>query len=193
MYNCVWHFCTYLYSLSLNGCHVLVCIANNSHSITITTHAIKRHFLIWMTTVGQLTKSWCYCVLTLKYTFICVCWWTRQRIHNTLIVADRYLRLMGEKTIPDSAEPRLESLYPHSSQVSIYHIKVWWILIIFKIGIPILVRWHIHNETAPRVTFTNMGLTLIPAWMSNHVASKVWDEINHTFPNFHSAATEPVH
>ena len=38
--------------------------------------------------------------------------WTRQRIHNTLIVVDRYLRLMGDKTIPDSAEPRLESFYP---------------------------------------------------------------------------------
>ena len=50
--------------------------------------------------------------LTLKYTFICVCWWTRQRIHNTLIVVDRYLWLMGDKTIPDSAEPRLESFYP---------------------------------------------------------------------------------
>ena len=48
----------------------------------------------------------------LKYTFICVYWWTRQRIHNTLIVVDRYLRLMGDKTIPDSAEPRLESFYP---------------------------------------------------------------------------------
>ena len=48
----------------------------------------------------------------------------RQRIHNTLIVVDRYLRLMGDRTIPDSAEPRLESFYPDSSQVSIYHIKV---------------------------------------------------------------------
>ena len=48
----------------------------------------------------------------LKHTFICVYWWTRQRIHNTLIVLDRYLRLMGDKTIPDSAEPRLESFYP---------------------------------------------------------------------------------
>ena len=36
----------------------------------------------------------------------------RRRIHNTLIVVDRYLRLMGDKTIPDSAEPRLESFYP---------------------------------------------------------------------------------
>ena len=50
--------------------------------------------------------------LTLKYTFICVYWWTRQRIHNTLIAVDRYLRLMRDKTIPDSAEPRLESFYP---------------------------------------------------------------------------------
>ena len=48
----------------------------------------------------------------IKYTFICVYWWTRQRIHNTLIAVDRYLRLMGDKTIPDSAEPRLESFYP---------------------------------------------------------------------------------
>ena len=39
-------------------------------------------------------------------------WWTRQRIHNTLIVVDRYLQLMGDKTIPDYAEPRLESFYP---------------------------------------------------------------------------------
>ena len=74
---------------------------------------------------GETTyKCRCSCVLTLKYTFICVYWWTRQRIHNTLIVVDRYLRLMGDKTIPDSAEPRLESFYPHSLQVLIYHIKV---------------------------------------------------------------------
>ena len=36
----------------------------------------------------------------------------RQRIHKTLIVVDRYLPLMGDKTIPDSAEPHLESFYP---------------------------------------------------------------------------------
>ena len=65
-----------------------------------------------MTTVRQPTKRRRSCVLTLNYTFICVYWWMRQRIHNTLIVVDRYLRLMGDKTIPDSAEPRLESFYP---------------------------------------------------------------------------------
>ena len=41
-----------------------------------------------------------------------VYWWMRQRIYNTLIVIDRYLRLMGDKRIPDAAEPRLESFYP---------------------------------------------------------------------------------
>ena len=112
MYHCVWYFCKYQYGLSLNGWHVLFCITNNHHDVTITTHVIRRHFLIWMKTVRQLTKRRCSCVLTLKYTFICVYWWTRQRIHNTLIVVDRYLRLMGDKTIPDSAEPRLESFYP---------------------------------------------------------------------------------
>ena len=91
---------------------MLPCIANNRHGVTITTHAIKRDYLIWMTTVRQPTKRQRSCVLTLKYTCICVYWWTRQRIHNTLIVVDRYLRLMGDKTIPDSAEPRLESFYP---------------------------------------------------------------------------------
>ena len=96
MYNCVGYFCTYLYGLSLNGWHALLCIANNHHGVTITTHATRRHFLIWMTTVRQPTKRRRSSVLTLKYTFICVYWWTRHRIHNTLIVVDRYLRLMGD-------------------------------------------------------------------------------------------------
>ena len=112
MYNCVWYLCTYACGLSLNGWHSLFCIANNLHGVTMTTHAVKRHFLIWMTTVRQPTKRRRSCVLALKYTFICVYWWTRQRIHDTSIVRYRYLRLMGDRTIPDSAEPRLKSFYP---------------------------------------------------------------------------------
>ena len=112
MYKCVWYFCKYLYGLSLNGWHASFCITNNRHNVTITTHAIKRHFLIWMTMMRQPMKRRCSCVLTLRYTFICVHWWNRQRIHDTLIVVDRYVWLMGDKTIPDSVEPRLESFYP---------------------------------------------------------------------------------
>ena len=46
-------------------------------------------------------------------------------------MADRYLRLMGDKTIPDSAEPRLESFYlpfvagidlPHQGVVDSYNL-----------------------------------------------------------------------
>ena len=56
MCNCVWYLCIYPYRLSLNVWHALLCIANNRHVVTITTYAIKRHFLIWMTTVRQPTK-----------------------------------------------------------------------------------------------------------------------------------------
>ena len=133
MYNWVWYFCTYLYGLSLNGWHALFGIVNNRHGVTIMTHAIKRHFLIWMTMVRQPTKRRCSCVLTCKCTFICVDWWTRQRIHNTLIVVGRYLRLMGDETIPDAAEPRLESFnpplvtgidLPHQGVVDSYNLQI---------------------------------------------------------------------
>ena len=72
--------------------------------------------------------------LTLKYTFICINWWTRQRIHSTLIVVDWYLRLMGDQTIPDSAELRLKSFYPlfvagtdlpHQGVVDSYNLHKW--------------------------------------------------------------------
>ena len=106
MYNCVWYFSTYPYGLSLKVWYALLCIANNRHGVSITTHAIKRHFLI-LNDDGETTyETPTFLCFNLKiYLYL----WTRQRIHNTLIVVDRYLRLMGDKTIPDSAEPRLES------------------------------------------------------------------------------------
>ena len=134
MYN-VFDTFVYIYMVwvLMDGRHALFCMTNNRHDVTITTHAIKRHFLIWMTTVRQPSKRRWSCVLTLIYSFICVYWWTRQRIHNTLIVVDRYLRLVGDKTIPDSAEPRLESLYPpfvaggidlpHQGEVDSYNLR----------------------------------------------------------------------
>ena len=124
MYKCVWYFCIYLYGFSLNVWHALFRITNNRHDVTITTRAIKRHFLIWMATIRQSMKRRCSCVLTLKYTFIWVYWWTRQRIHNTLIVIDRYLRLTGIKWFQTRRSLVWNRCIPHSSQVSIYHIKV---------------------------------------------------------------------
>ena len=34
------------------------------------------------------------------------------------------------------------------------------------------------------------GLTLIPTWISNHMPSKVWDEITYPFLNFKSCTVE---
>ena len=34
------------------------------------------------------------------------------------------------------------------------------------------------------------GLTLIPAWISNHMPVKVWDEITYPFLNFNGATVE---
>ena len=89
---------------------------------------MKCHFLIWMM-MRQPTKRQCSWVLTLKYTFICVYWWTRQRIHNTLIVVDRYIcDSWGIKRFQTRRSLVWNCFIPHSSQVSIYHIKVWWII-----------------------------------------------------------------
>ena len=110
----------YLFDLSLNGWHALFCITNNRHGITITTHAIKRHFLIgWR--LRQPTKCWWSCVLVLKYIFVFIAerdketttLWLWSLVWNHFIPHSSqvsiYLRQMGYKTIKDSTEPRLES------------------------------------------------------------------------------------
>ena len=42
----------------------------------------------------------------------------------------------------------------------------------------------------PVAPFTNDGLTLIPAWISNHIRYKVWDEITYPFLNFNGTIVE---
>ena len=98
-----------------------------------------------MTTVRQSTKRRRSFVLTLKYTFICVYWWTRQRIHKTpwLCMIDRYLRRMGDKTIPDSAEPHLKSFYPpFVAGIDLPHQDVVDSYSLFTTGHFRLIHWH---------------------------------------------------
>ena len=40
------------------------------------------------------------------------------------------------------------------------------------------------------IPFHKHGLTLIPAWISDHMPSKVWDEITYPFPNFNGTTVE---
>ena len=42
----------------------------------------------------------------------------------------------------------------------------------------------------PRDPFYLHGLTLIPAWIWNHIHYKVWDEITYLFLNFNGATVE---
>ena len=39
-------------------------------------------------------------------------------------------------------------------------------------------------------SFYQYGLTLIPAWISNHKPNKAWDGITYSFPNFNGAIVE---
>ena len=41
-----------------------------------------------------------------------------------------------------------------------------------------------------RGPFHQHGLTLIPAWLSNHMLSKICDEVTYSFPNFNSCTVE---
>ena len=76
---------------------------------TIRAHATTCRFLAWMRMVRQTVTCWYHGVFRLKFAFY---QWTRQQIHNTLIVVDQYLQFMWDKTIPDSVKHRLESFYP---------------------------------------------------------------------------------
>ena len=38
--------------------------------------------------------------------------------------------------------------------------------------------------------FYSRGLALMPAWISNHMSSKVWDGITYHFPNFSGCTVE---
>ena len=46
--------------------------------------------------------------------------------------------------------------------------------------------WKIHH-LGP---FHKHGLTLILAWISNHIHYKVWEEINNIFPNVNGATVD---
>ena len=76
---------------------------------SLRRHKGTHHFFFLDENGGTIAKRWLFQCLYVK---LCFCQWTGQRIHNTLIVVDRYLRIKGYKAIPDSAEHRLKSFYP---------------------------------------------------------------------------------
>ena len=61
---------------------------------------------------------------------------------------------------------------------------LYWIPVSLEISSELIGSWWHH---AP---FYQHGLTLIPARMSNHMCSHVWDEITYPFPNFNGFPIE---
>ena len=79
----------------------------DSSQITVTVSGMQFSTTSLYGWMRQPTKCLCSCVSTLKsplFVFI------GQRVLNTLIVVDRYLRLMGDGF--QTRQPRLESFYP---------------------------------------------------------------------------------
>ena len=55
---------------------------------------------------------------------------------------------------------------------------------------PVYPRSPINTALHPSSPFYQHGLTLIPAWISNHKPSKKWDEITYPFLNFNGPTSE---
>ena len=55
-----------------------------------------------------------------------------------------------------------------------------------------LLYWNKHDEYHGNDLgrFHKRGLILIPAWINNHMQSKMWDEISYPFPNFNGCTVE---
>ena len=109
-------FCTYPYVLSFNGWHVLLHIANNHHSVTITSHALP-----YLDDDGQTTYE--------TPTFLCFN--LKIHLHLCLFVNEtknpQHLDTCNSWGIKRFQTRRClvwNRFIPHSSQVSIYHIKV---------------------------------------------------------------------
>ena len=47
-----------------------------------------------------------------------------------------------------------------------------------------------YNKLSPEAPFTNMDQLLSLAWISDHMPSKVWDELTYPFPNFNGCTIE---
>ena len=87
-------------------------------------------------------------------------------------------------------------------------IGIYWLIILCKNGMIYVLVWqtdYVHTQTlfflpsfsnnsvpplSTRGPIYYHGLTLIPAWISYHTLSKVWDEITYPFPNFSIATAE---
>ena len=75
----------------------------------------------------------------------------------------------------------------------IFVIQLWtlWKICLVKLCIVCNVNViHVNEYITCRVPFYEHGRILIPAWMSNYMSSKAWDEIIYQFSNLNCCAVE---
>ena len=72
----------------------------------------------------------------------------------------------------------LSMLYNYMFVFSINKCVKWWRIYMVDC------EFYLLSSSGP---FYSHGLTLIPAWISNHMPSKMWDEIIYPFLNFNGA------
>ena len=70
--------------------------------------------------------------------------------------------------------------------------RPWHVIIsvVWVIAIIVLVWWNLWTNNANCGTFYEHGLTLIPAWISNHMIGNVWGPIAYPFLNFNGCTVE---
>ena len=76
---------------------------------------------------------------------------------------------------------KVTALQRHRIVVSLWQVRtcsIWQLTVSLLICLCPFVPFYLH------------GLTLIPTWISNHIPSKVWDEITYPFPNFNDSTVE---
>ena len=66
-----------------------------------------------------------------------------------------------------------------------------WVIILISNFASYKSGWKSLKDPAKMLWEVMWGtLTLIPAWISNYIPSKVWDEITYPFPNFNGVSVE---
>ena len=94
-----------------------------------------------------------------------------------------YLSMLGK-----GAPKERFRLHPDLSHL-IADVEKWWKIRYFYVT-PINYLRERVKYMANFAHWHQNGLTSIPAWISNHMPNKVWDEISYPFPNLNGESVE---
>ena len=160
----------------------------------------------WRPLCGKHHRNNCFCTLTLEFgvgshittyensASLCLnynIFW-RQYQGTPIFICKKtitdliYIILYCLKIQPGSTAPANTVNLVANSGSMISGGKVISLLVLIK---GIMCVWVHNNKNRVLGPLLLSWLTLIPAWISNHMPNKVWDEITYPFPNFNGCTT----